>query len=453
MKKRVVIIGGGPGGYAGAIRAAQLGAEVTLVEKNKLGGVCLNYGCVPTKIMLKAAKLLQKLNKPEQTVIKAGKVTLDIKKLAEEKRNIVESMRCGMANLLAMHEVKLIHGEAKVKNVDQVQIQTQQEEFILSADVIVVATGSRTRKLPLDNNSRILTSRQLLALEEIPKSLLIVGGGNIGLEFAYFYQTVGCKVTVVEEKLGILSDIDEELRDIVLDEFMNLGIGFRFSHQLSHVVRDNHHLECTIVDETGKEENLSVDYILNATGRQPELSAINENMYIDENYFDAEHGAYFIGDCNGQDMQAHAAQNQGIAAIEHALLGKMVKYQHQPKCVFSAPEIATIGYNEIQCIAENIDYTVGRFPLYCSGWAQLEHATQGMFVVIAERKSKKIIGAQIVGEYATEVIGTFAVLVQQQITLAQLAEVSFPHPTMSEVIGQVGLSVENQSIFGVPKFR
>ena len=463
MGKKIIVVGGGPGGYVAAIRASQLVAEVHIVEQGSFGGTCLNVGCIPTKALIHGAELYQKMKHGSQIGINASAIQIDWSKLMTYKEGIVNRLVQGVGGLLKANQVTSHLGKAKLKDSKTVIVESKEKTYELQGDAIIWATGSSNFKIPVEgiDSPKVLSSTEALSLTEIPKSLLIVGGGVIGVEFAYLYSALGTKVTVVELLPEILPMIDFDVVQILKGELARKGVTFLNRGELKKLESVSEGIKASLAHE-GKEKSIEAEYALIAVGRRPQTAEMNladagvklERGAIQVNeYFQSNlSSVYAIGDCNGKIMLAHAASAQGVAAVEHAL-GHPPCYQPQtiPSCIYTQPEVASVGVSEAEAKKKGLSVQIGTFPLAGNGKALIENGGVGMIKIVAGSKYKEILGVQIVGPRATDLIGEAALAIRLEATVDELLSTIHGHPTVSEAMGEVAMDLDLGAIHWPPK--
>jgi dihydrolipoamide dehydrogenase len=461
MKKKVIIVGGGPGGYVAAIRAAQLGAEVHIVEKEKMGGTCLNVGCIPTKALLHTAKLYHTVQEEANNGLRVEGISLDWPALMAHKDAIVNRLVQGVKGLLKAHGVKTHSGRAVLKDAHKVQV-VGERNVTLDADIIVLASGSVPSKIPVPgaNNAGVIDSTAALSLPKVPKSLVIIGGGVIGTEFASLYSSFGTKVTIVEMLPEILPMVDRQIAKRVKEKLTECNIDFMLEAGLKEIMPTSKGLSA-VVQTAGKNHEVAGEYILMATGRKANI----HNMGLEEVGIQTERGRiivneyfatsiphiYAIGDCNAQMMLAHAASAQGVAAVEYAL-GHRPFYNPKiiPSCIYTIPEAAGVGLTEDEAAAQGISYKVGLFPLMANGKSLIEGCESGLIKLIVAEKSGEILGGHIFGPRATDLIGEIGLAMNLEATVDEVIATIHAHPTMSEGIAEAALSVSGNAIHWPP---
>lgn len=462
MQKKVVVIGGGPGGYVAAIRAAQLGAEVHLVEKNKIGGTCLNVGCIPTKVLLHSTELLDEIKQGKELGIRADNINLDWEVLLKRKEKIVNRLTGGVAGLLKAYGVSIHMGTAVIKDRYTVQVEGSKQEQV-KADFIIVASGSVPVRLrfPGADLPGVIDSTAALSLDSVPKSMIIIGGGVIGVEFASVYNSLGCKVTIVEMLSDILPTLDKEITAAVREELEKKGVRLLNDTRVTEVSKKD--TELTInMDYKGRVKYLKAEKVLVAVGRMPYTDLLGLDTIgvtlergkidINDSYQTNVDNIYAIGDCNGRLMLAHVASAQGVFAVEHALGHNPIYCQETvPSCIYTNPEVACVGLSEEEAKKKGIPYKVGRFALSGNGKALICNEGKGFIKIIVGKKYDEILGVHMVGHRATDIIAEAALAIRLEATVDELVTTIHAHPTVTEAMLEAALDVNNMAIHWPPK--
>ncbi len=447
----IAIIGGGPGGYVAAIRAAQLGAKVALVEKDRIGGTCLNRGCIPTKALVRSVEALQLVDKAPEFGVLVEEPAFDFARIMAHKDEVVTRLVRGVEALLKAHKVEVISGMATipkpglvlVKPVNGDELPTSNLQPLTSKNIII-ATGSVSARPPIAGLDApgVLTSDEILELEEVPDSLAIIGGGVIGLEFASIFHSLGTQVTVLEMLPTLLPTVDRELARRYKSYLQREGVEVHLRSPVEEIRPTQSGLAVKIADS---EKEIKAEKVLVATGRVPyteglgleELGVKQERgaIVVDEHMATNVPGVYAIGDVTGGVMLAHLASRQGEVAVEN-IMGHPVTmdYRAVPNCVFTLPEIAGVGLTEEQAKSEGLDYQVAKFPLSASGRALIIGETAGLVKLICERGSGKVLGMHIMGPQASDLIAEGTLAIQMGATARDIAQTIHAHPTLSEAI-------------------
>ena len=452
----VVVIGGGPGGYVAAIRAAQLGKKTALIEKEHLGGICLNWGCIPTKALLKSAELYQKMKHAEEFGISASNIEFDITKIVARSRDVSIKLVGGIKALLKKNKVTVIEGTAKLEGLGQILVNDKDK---ISAKNIIIATGARARNLPgfEANGKNIWNYRQALVPDNVPKSMIIVGSGAIGIEFASFYNALGSDVTVLEAADRILPVEDSEISAMAKKAFEAKGIKFKIGVKLEGQKSSAKVVSVTF-DYNGKRESLESEILLMAVGIVGNVENIGlektkvivEKGHIVTNSMmqTAESGVFAIGDVAGAPWLAHKASHEGIIAAEF-IAGKKphsITKTNIPGCTYSSPQIASVGLTEEAAKAAGYQTKIGRFPFYANGKALILGDSEGLIKTIFDAKTGELLGAHMIGAEVTELIGGYVVAKEMEGTELDLMNTIFPHPTLSEMMHESVLQAYGKQI-------
>lgn len=465
MAKKVVVIGGGPGGYVAAIRAAQLGAEVHLIEKENLGGTCLNIGCIPTKALLHTAELFSAVRSGERIGLKGDSVTVDWTALMNRKQSVVRRLVGGVGGLLKANGVTVHKGTGEITGPGRVFVHGGNEET-LAADAIILSTGSVPVRLnfPGADLPGVIDSTGALSLAKLPASMILIGGGVIGVEFAALFASLGSKVTVVELLPEILPGIDAEIAALLKQTWQKQGVSFLNGAKLESVraVEGGLSAKVLVGNET---REIGGETVLVAVGRRAytEGSGIEQagvktergKIVVDADYRTNIPGIYAIGDCNGITMLAHAASHQGIAAAEH-IMGHRPDGHGQsvvPACVYTSPEVAVVGITEEKAKEQGIEYKKGVFPLAGNGKAMIEEGESGFIKILAGAQYGEILGVHMVGPRVTEMIGEATLAMRLEATVDELVTTIHAHPTVSEAFGEAALAVSGQAIHWPPGMK
>ncbi|MEK9868113.1 MAG: dihydrolipoyl dehydrogenase [Gammaproteobacteria bacterium] len=446
----VLVIGGGPGGYTAAIRAAQLGLEVGLAEKAELGGVCLNWGCIPTKSLLHTADVMREAMSAADLGLEISKPKFKLKKVVKRSRDVAAQLSGGIAHLMRKNKIKVFNGEALLHDKNTVQVG---EETII-ADNVIVATGATARNLPhiQVDGDRIWDARSAMTPTFMPKRLLIIGAGAIGVEFASFYNTLGAKVTLVEVMDQILPAEDAEIAGMAAEAFAAQGIEVRTGTAVDSLEYDKKKLVATIDGSTEKFDAaiLSVGVSGNTEGMGLEAAGVAIDrgfITVDAAQRSSVPGIYAIGDVAGVPCLAHKASHEGIIAVEK-IVGQSphpLNKARIPGCTYSHPQIASIGLSEAAAAATG-EIRVGRFPLLANGKAIAINDSEGLVKTIFDAATGELLGAHMIGPGVTEMIQGFAVAIGLETTEQELMATIFPHPTLSEAMHESVLSAYGRTI-------
>ena len=446
----VLVIGGGPGGYTAAIRASQLGLSVGLAERAELGGVCLNWGCIPTKSLLHTADVMREAMTAGELGLEISKPKFNLKKVVKRSRDVAAQLSGGISHLMRKNKIIVFVGDAMFQDKNTVVVG----DDTIIADNIIVATGARARNLPhiQADGDRVWDARSAMTPTFMPKELLIIGAGAIGVEFASFYNTLGAKVTLVEVMDQILPAEDSEIADLAKQSFIKQGMEVLTGTGVDEVKVTGKTLTALIGGKNRKFDAaiLSVgvsgnieDLGLEAIGVEVDRGFIS----VDEYQQTSVDGVYAIGDVAGVPCLAHKASHEGIIAVE-GIVGEMphpLNRERIPGCTYSHPQIASIGLSEVQA-GERGEIKVGRFPLLANGKAVAVNDTEGLVKTIFDASTGALLGAHMIGPGVTEMIQGFAVAIGLETTEAELMETIFPHPTLSEAMHESVLSAFGRTI-------
>ena len=447
-KYDVIVIGSGPGGYVTAIRASQLGFNTAIVEKESLGGICLNWGCIPTKALLKSAEVYNYLKKSEDYGISAENVSSDFGKVINRSRSIADTMSKGVNFLMKKNKINVIKGHATINSDKTITIQDKKDSYIISGSHVIIATGARSREINslIQNGKNIIGYREAMTLEKQPKDLIIVGSGAIGVEFAYFYNSLGTNVTLVEylPKIAPLEDddISKELQKILKKQ----GIKIMTSSELIESEASKDKVNVKIKDPNGEIINMTADVVLSAVGIKSNIEGLGlenleiktekDKILVDDFYKTNVDGFYAIGDVVNGPALAHVASAEGITCIEK-IKGMSVHpldYGNIPGCTYCKPEIASVGLTEKQAIENGFDIKVGKFPFTASGKAQSSGNSEGFVKVIFDSKYGEWLGCHMIGSNVTEMISEAVVGRKLETTGHEILKAVHPHPTLSEAV-------------------
>ena len=446
----LIIIGGGPGGYVAAIRAAQLKMKVCVVEKQHLGGICLNWGCIPTKALLRSAEIYHYMQHADAYGLKADNVGFDVGKVVQRSRKVSKQLNGGVGHLLKKNKVTVIDGEAKLNGPGKVVVTKDGKKLDdLTAKHIIVATGARPRALPgIEPDKKLIwTYFEAMVPEAMPKSLLVIGSGAIGIEFASFFHTMGAEVTVVEVMPQIMPVEDEEISKQARKQMEKSGLKIMTETKVVSVKKGSDNVTATLEDKAGKKSEITVDRVISAVGVQGNIENIGLEttkvktdrgcIVIDEYGRTAEPGVYAIGDVAGPPMLAHKAEHEGVICVEKiAGLNDVhpMKKEQIPGCTYCNPQVASVGLTEKKAKEAGYDVKVGRFPFIGNGKAIALGEPEGLVKTVFDAKTGQLLGAHMVGAEVTELIQGYVVAMGLETTEAELMHTVFPHPTLSEMM-------------------
>ncbi|MDN5351625.1 MAG: dihydrolipoamide dehydrogenase [Clostridiales bacterium] len=458
-KTKIVIIGGGPGGYVAAIKAAQLGAAVTLVEKTYLGGTCLNVGCIPTKALLHTAEIYETSKEGAACGVIAD-VKLDFTAAQKYKSGITKQLVSGIKGLLAANKVKVIFGTASFEDAKTIKVITDKGATeTLKADKVIVATGSEPAKPPIPgiDSKQCIDSTGALELSEVPKTMVIIGGGVIGVEMGSLYATLGTKVTIVEMLEEILPMMDRELTKILKAKMAAKGIEIFTEAKVVGIEDGGAEAKVSVAMKDGSQKAFSGEKVLISIGRRSNTGALNLDkagiaserglIKVNDKMETNVAGVYAIGDCNGRSMLAHVASAQGEVAAENAMGHESISsLKTNASCIYTNPEFASVGLTEEQAKAQGIDYVVGKFPLMANGKSLIMEAGDGMFKVIMGKEFKEVLGFHLLGPRATDLIAECALAIDLEATLDEFMETIHAHPTVAEAVREAVLAADKKAI-------
>lgn len=427
----IIVIGGGPGGYVAAIRAAQLGAKVALIEKDKVGGTCLNRGCIPTKAIIASTSLYEKIQKAENYGIKCGRYSINLKDVIERKDKIVDKIVKGVEFLLEKNKVEVIKGTGKVIEPGKVEIESTTRNLQpATCNKIILATGSSPTQLPgiEFDGQQFLSSKQALELTEVPEKINVVGGGVIGLEFAMIFSSLGSEVTIYEALPEILSGTDAEIVALIKRIFKRRKVN--------------------ILTNSKFDPSMAVARNLICVGRTPNLAGL-ENIKVNNKMETSLPGIYAVGDMVSEKMLAHVAYEQGVIAAANAMgANKTFNYDFVPSAIFTQPEIGTVGLTEKDAKERHQNIKIGKFPFAALGIAQAKGEIEG-FIKVVSNENGKLLGVHIIGPDATNLIGAATIALKDGLKVDQLAETFQAHPSYFEGLQEAALSALKRSIHSI----
>ena len=443
----LVVLGSGPGGYVTAIRGSQLGLKTAIIEKENLGGVCLNWGCIPTKALLKSAEVFEYLKKASDFGLKIEKYDKDFNAVVNRSRSVADKMSKGVHFLMKKNKIEVLNGHGKLLKNKKILIKNNNEEVEISADKIIIATGSRSRVIDTipQNGKNIIGYREAMTLSEQPKELVIVGSGAIGIEFAYFFNSMGTKVTIIEYLDRILPNEDEEISSFLEKNFKKNGINILTSTMVLNVIDKNKDVTVEIENKNGK-KTLTVNKVLSAIGIKSNIENIGiedvgisvdkDKIIVDEFYNTNIPGYFAIGDITNGPSLAHVASAEGILCVEK-ITGKDVEpidYENIPGCTYCNPEVASVGLTEKKALEKGYKIKIGKFPFSASGKAQTSGKSEGFIKVIFDAKYGEWLGCHMIGAGVTDMIAEAVLGRKLETTGHEVLKSIHPHPTMSEAV-------------------
>lgn len=462
------VIGAGPGGYVAAIRATQLGLKVAIIEANHLGGICLNWGCIPTKALLKSSELSYLLNhKVEDFGFKVKNVEFNFEKIVQRSRDVAKKLSQGIASLMKKNKIEVIDGFAKFENNKLISVEKDGKKIAeIEAKYFIIATGARARQIPgLEaDGEQVLTYREAMTQKQMPKSVLVVGSGAIGVEFASFYHNMGAKTTIIEMADRILIAEDEEISKTAHKSFEKSGIEILTKTALKEFKKSKKEVTA-IVEIEGKRKEISAEKIIMAVGvvanieniglEKTKIKVEKGQILVDKFLETDEKNIFAIGDVVSAPWLAHKASHEGIVAAEKiaSCEGKYdakklhsIKKENIPACTYCLPQIASIGLTEQKAKEQKIEIKVGKFPFLANGKAIASSKTDGLIKVIFAKETGELLGAHLIGDEVTEMIQGFAIAKQAELTEEDLMHTIFPHPTMSEAMHEAVLDAYDKVI-------
>ena len=457
----LIVIGSGPGGYVAAIRASQLGKKVAVIEKEHVGGICLNWGCIPTKALMKSAETYSTLKQAKKYGFTVENFSFDFNTIIKRSRQLANRMSKGVQFLFKKNNISVITGTGKLTAKNKVAVSDPSGEVTdeLTAKKLIIATGARPRSIPgieIDRK-RIITSREAMSLEKLPESMIVIGAGAIGIEFAYFYQTLGCQVTIVEMLPTILPIEDKEITDVLTRSFKKYKSKIHTNSVVKTVVAGNDSVKVAI-ESDGESTELEAELALMAIGVQGNIEGLGlENLGIeidrgyikvDESFQTNVENIYAIGDIIGPPWLAHVASAEGINAVEKmaGLEVKPIDYGSIPGCTYCKPQVASIGLTEEKAIEKGYSLKIGRFPFVANGRSLAAGESEGFVKLIFNEQSNKLLGAHIIHAEATELIGELSVLKTLGIEGHDIIKTIHAHPTLSEGIMEAAAAAYDEAI-------
>ncbi len=456
----LIVLGSGPGGYVAAIRASQLGLKTAIVEAEELGGICLNWGCIPTKALLKSAQVYEYINHASDYGITVKDATADFGSMVKRSRGVADGMSKGVQFLMKKNKIEIISGWGKIQPGKKVEVTDKDgKKTVYTGDHILIATGARARELPTlkIDNEKVIGYRKAMTLENQPKSMVVVGSGAIGVEFAYFYNAIGTKVTIVEFMDRIVPVEDEEVSKALEKSYKKSGITIMTSSEVTKV--DTKGAGCKVTVKTAKgEEVLECDVVLSAAGVVSNLENIGleevgilvdkGKIQVNEYYQTNMPGYYAIGDVVPGPALAHVASAEGIICVEK-IAGhrpEALDYGNIPGCTYCSPEIASVGMTEAKAKAAGHEVRIGKFPFSASGKASASGAKDGFVKLVFDKKYGELLGAHLIGANVTEMIAEIVAIRKLETTGHELIKTVHPHPTMSEAIMEAAAAAYDEVI-------
>jgi len=457
----LIIIGSGPGGYVAAVRASQLGMKVAVIERDRLGGVCLNWGCIPTKALLKSAEVYAMVKQASSFGVSSENISFDFSAIIKRSRQVADRMNKGVQFLFKQHNVTHFSGSCRIIAKDRVAVIDESGNISneLATKNIIIATGARPRSIPSIeiDGKKVISSKEAMVLERLPESMIVIGAGAIGIEFAYFYHTLGCNVTIVEMMPSILPIEDKEITEVLYRSFKKSKINIHTNSMVKQVVHENNGVK-VIIESEGVTKDIGAEVALMAIGVQgnfeglglDDLGIVVEKSYIkvNESFQTNLDNIYAIGDIIGPPWLAHVASAEGINCVERiaGLKTQPIHYENIPGCTYCHPQVASIGLTEEKAKQKGFELKIGRFPFIASGKSLALGERDGMVKLIFDAKTDKLLGAHIIHAEATELIGELAVIKSTGIRAHQIIKTIHAHPTLSEAIMEAAAAAYGEAI-------
>lgn len=463
LQKDVVVIGAGPGGYVAAIRAAQSGAKVAIIERKDFGGTCLNVGCIPTKVLLHTVELYNAVKESSSIGLMADNVKVHWPTLMKRKGQVVSQLVGGVRTLLSSNGVEMIHGEASFLDSNTISVRSTSGDKVVKASSFIIATGSEPVVPPIPGIDipGVITSNEALSLEEIPTSMTIIGGGVIGVEFASIFSSLGCDVTIVEMLSEILPNTDEEITAILKGILQAKGVKFHTSSKVTSLSQNKDGVQTKVESASGTLE-LDSEKVLLSVGRKPVTEGLGleklgmkmnrSRIVVDGEMRTSVENIYAIGDCCSPVMLAHVASREGEVAADN-IMGKHEKmdYKTNPGAIYTSPEIGWVGLTEKQARDKGLQVKIGKFPLVANGKSLIMGETEGMIKFVVDGKYDEIVGVHIIGPRATDLIVEGALALRLEATIDEIVSTIHAHPTVGEALGEAALDVFGKAIHIPPR--
>lgn len=456
----VVVLGAGPGGYVSAIRAAQLGAKTAIIEKNKVGGTCLNVGCIPTKALMKNVEILHYIDAGKKRGFKVkGELELDYAKAVKAKDKAVKQLVNGVTGLLGSNEITMYQGMGTVKAGNKIEVAAENGDVeTIEYGKLILATGSSPKMPPIPGADLegVMTSEGFLSITEVPEKLVVIGAGVIGCELATVFKAYGSQITMVEMMDKPVAILDSDVANYMEGILTQQGIDLKLGKQVKSIARnDAGSLDVTIADKDGNEEVVSGDKVLISIGRGPNVAGLDElgletergYVVVNDKLETSAKDVYAIGDVTGKKLLAHVASEMGVVAAENAMgASKIMDLSIVPSCIYTIPEVGCVGMSEKEAKDAGYDVICGKFPLVACGKAVATGDTEGMFKIVADKKTRKVLGAHLVGKSATELVAEMAAYMKMNATVDDVVDTIHAHPTISESIAEAARDIDNCTI-------
>ncbi len=461
--KDIIIIGGGPGGYVAAIRGARLGANVCLIEMDRVGGTCLNRGCIPTKALYKNAEILNTLGKMDDYGISIKEYALDVPQVQERKQKIVDQLVGGVHQLLEGNHVEIIKGKGIIKDAHKVVVEKEDGSIEeIEGKHLIIATGSVPDTLPIEGirEEGVWNTNDILEFDKLPEKLTIIGGGVVGMEFASIFNGFGSEVSVLEYLPRVLSQVDTAISKRFKSMAKKKGIDITTQAEVTKIVKTDDGLDVHFTCKN-KEKVICADKVLVAAGRKANIAGLDldglgivhdkKGIKVNEDYETSLKGIYAIGDVNGKSMLAHVASHQGIHVVEHIMGMHHEEEKVVPSCIFVFPEIAYVGMTEDEAKEQEIPIKVGKFMFSANGKAMTLGEEEGFVKIIAHEETHKILGMHILGPHASDLIHEGIVAISNGLKVEDIIETIHAHPTLAEAIHEAALDVLDKGIHSMPR--
>ncbi len=457
----LLVIGAGPGGYAAAIKASKEGLKTAIIEKEELGGTCLNHGCIPTKSFVKSANMYNDIINSELYGIKTENTSISISTIVNRKNNIVNTLKSGIEYLLKTNNVKLVKGEANIESLDCIKVKNDKVDIEINPKYLMLAMGSEAVKLniPGTNLEGVLTSKEILNIETLPKTLTIIGGGVIGMEFAFIFASLGSKVTIIEYMDEILTALDDDILQEIKKCCEEKGIDVYTNAKAEEIIKDENGNLITKFKQQNNEKYVTSEKVLMSVGRRAniqnqdwdklkiKLTERKNAIQVNDKMETSVKNVYAIGDVNGKVQLAHVATHQGMVAVDNMVNKESIMYYDNiPSVVFTMPEIAMTGMSETMAKKNNIPIKIGKIPFSSNGKALTEGKGKGFAKIIIDKNSNQVLGGAVIGPHASDIIAVITNLVEIKANVEEAAETIYAHPTTSEVIHESLLDTMGKAI-------
>lgn len=459
----VIVVGAGPGGYVAALKAAKLGLKTAVMEERRVGGTCLNRGCIPAKAMIHASSLYREIKEAEVYGISVTGVSYDYGRILAYKQDVIDKLCQGVEHLFKTNSVTYINSKGVLEKDGSITVADGENKGSYKAKSVILATGSKPSLIPIPglDSKGVLTSDELFQLEEVPESLAIIGGGVIGVEFASVFAALGAKVTILEALPNVVANMDKDISQNLKLILKKRGIDIHTSVSVSKVEKEGESLVCTYVEKE-KELKIQSQYVLCAVGRVPNIDGLfgggvalemeRGRVVVDEHFKTSMDGVYAIGDLIKGMQLAHLASAQGICLVEElANHTRSIDLNIVPGCVYTEPEIASVGITEAEAKEKGIEINTGKFMMSANGKSLISKEERGFVKIVADKQSKVVLGAQMMCARATDMIGEFGTAVANRLTVEQLLKAMRAHPTYNEAVGEALEDVFGEAIHSVPK--